>query len=992
MRQYRASPIARFPTMSMANPMLTMKGLAMLAALSLATENHCRAGDESCVATDSSNGRSMLNLGVRMRSKMDVTEQALAVRKSPISREENLMNFSDSTIITALSHKPKPDTSGLPGNVVITTVTLKCGEQVFAPLGQCPDACPYFTSLSDKKKSCYFVCVAADKCGSETPEERVPDKDEGVCRPCNVQGCATCAPGQEDICGKCADGYHLEAEGTCTSDAWAIWKYILGFVAVLMGFLVIWLIQLACAPITNRDGLEEGLTHRSSTKLHIPIKDEADPSEDRELWPISTNLHVQEVAGPGLLLHMNFQLASIIWANTLIVCWLCFAYMTDVQQLTIGLLPADTPPQLCYVTLAGRAQQERDMPFKVAFIAIVYVITFFGTIAYALINQRAFDSIHDESGMEDFALLLHGLPAIKGSDRGVEAELKECLQKNTGEKVVGISIAWDYGAQEDEIQDILEKDLISRDPFEQPVPDPNVYDSRGPVQQKIFGPVDKLVGGVLGLTIPDGDDDDSIDEKKVVEMLENISTTNSAFVVFETEEARDRAYETMKGKDVVAFRGGTLKLQRKFIEPKAVLWENFNVHFSQMVTRVAIGICGILVALVVYSLCFYLPFAYYQSMFKFPNEPGFVEGFIFSMLVVAGNQIMYQICALISDGAGFHFRDSAETLYVLLYVMAVLLSVIFDMSVEFYLGYHSMADAHVKTADGRSLDTLTSWQEIFESYPMQKVLGKRLFDYCFPATFTIPFLVEPMGTILAPFTIQKLLLRTHPEVRGRNAEKSVAAFAPMDLGRYGDILLNIWLVTMILFFPSGSILPILLTYVVSHLYIYCYDQYRILRCVPSFDYGSNDVDKYTQLMMIFPCSTLAACLVFKANCISEGFCFQGYSVLYVVVGAAVAHALLHLLCLKVIVPVIGSLHQHKIDKQTYAEVASKDACNWFNANPIHCLRSTFIHKDSPSCCYWVQGKEHLMRKNAEIGLFFENLKKTRSEWLEDFAAMKRAKA
>merc|ERR1719265_470732 len=139
-----------------------------------------------------------------------------------------------------------------------------------------------------------------------------------------------------------------------------------------------------------------------------------------------------------------------------------------------------------------------------------------------------------------------------------------------------------------------------------------------------------------------------------------------------------------------------------------------------------------------------------------------------------------------------------------------------------------MAEAGVETADGRNPKDLVSYQEIFESYPMQKVLGKRLFDYCFPATFLIPFLVEPVGTITAPFYIQKLLLRTHPEVRHRHAEKSVGFFAPFDLGRYGDILINLWLLVLIFFFPSGSTLPLLLTYVCSHLYIYCYDQYKIL--------------------------------------------------------------------------------------------------------------------------------------------------------------------
>mmetsp|Transcript_142074 Transcript_142074/g.250520 ORF Transcript_142074/g.250520 Transcript_142074/m.250520 type:complete len:974 (+) Transcript_142074:90-3011(+) len=949
----------------------------------------CDANDAFCAADSSSSvddtsAHSMLNLAMRKSGKVDPQEQQLTVNSTDLQGGlEAWPNLSDEINMSVFMDKPGDKHTGLPGDVVITEVTIKCGDTVFSPMGHCPEKCPFFTQVAGKNKGCFFKCVAAAQCGSEDPKTTVPDEELGVCRQCNNIGCAQCKGGKGDECVKCAKGYSLQEDGSCASDYVFVWKGIFAFVGALLIFLVIWMIQLGLAPITNKEGLEEGLAHRSSIKLHVPIKDEVSAglgsSEGREMFPISTNMHVTQVAGPGLTLHMNFQMASIMWCNTLIVVWLLFVYMTDPRQLTIGLLPAETPPQLCAVTMQGRSLQEDQMPFKVAFIITVYIITFVGSIAYGALNKRIFENIEDESGMEDFAAIVHGLPPIKGSDRDVEKDLKECLEKATGEKVVGVSIAWNYADKADTVEDLLDKDLISREDGEQPTPDPNVYDGRPDIQKKIFGPVDTLVGGVLGLTIPDEEEEQAVDSKEVVGMLENMNTTGSAFVVFTTEASRDKAVETMKTQDVVAFKGGVLKLKKEVFDPKVVLWENFNVSWSTLTFRMAVGIVAILVSLVVYSVCFYLPFAYYQSMFKFPNEPGAMEGLLFSMLVVAGNQIMYQICAAISDGAGFRFRDSAEALYVALYVLAVLLSVIFDMSVEFYLGYHSMADADVKTADGRSLAEMTHWQEIFESYPMQKVLGKRLFDYCFPATFTIPFLVEPIGTIVAPFTIQRWLLRTHPEVRGRNAEKSVEPFAPMDMGRYGDILLNLLLVCLIFFFPSGQILPILLTYTVSHAYIYCYDQYRILRCVPAFDYGSEEVDKYTQYMMILPCSTLAACIVFKLNCISENFCVEGWTLARLMSLAFFGHALLHLILLKTIVPIVGALHAHAQTEETYADCAAQEPCTWFNANPIHCLRSKYIQQDSPSCCYYVQGKEHLIRKNPAIGIYFEDRRKTKAE-------------
>merc|ERR1719231_137038 len=122
---------------------------------------------------------------------------------------------------------------------------------------------------------------------------------------------------------------------------------------------------------------------------------------------------------------------------------------------------------------------------------------------------------------------------------------------------------------------------------------------------------------------------------------------------------------------------------------------------------------------------------------------------------------------------------------------------------EGYLALEAAIASNAHTADGRVIADMQKngdYQEIFESYPMQKAVGDRLFAYCFPATFLIPFLMEPIFAIFVPYYICKLLLRTHPECRGREAEKSMDFFAPMDTGRYGDLLLNLMLSVLIVFF------------------------------------------------------------------------------------------------------------------------------------------------------------------------------------------------
>merc|ERR1740121_2332630 len=172
---------------------------------------------------------------------------------------------------------------------------------------------------------------------------------------------------------------------------------------------------------------------------------------------------------------------------------------------------------------------------------------------------------------------------------------------------------------------------------------------------------------------------------------------------------------------------------------------------------------------------------------------------------------------------------------------------------EFSLGYAAMVAAGVHTADGRLLGDLTSYKEIFESYPMQKALGKRLYDYCFPSTFFLPFIFEPIFSIYVPYHIMKLLLRSHAGVRGREAEKSLDFFCPMDLARYGDLVLNVILASLIFFYPAGEMLKLFLALIISHGYVYVLDKYRVLRAVPGFCFAGSSADICAQAILAIPC-------------------------------------------------------------------------------------------------------------------------------------------
>jgi len=261
---------------------------------------------------------------------------------------------------------------------------------------------------------------------------------------------------------------------------------------------------------------------------------------------------------------------------------------------------------------------------------------------------------------------------------------------------------------------------------------------------------------------------------------------------------------------------------------------------------------------------------------------------------------------------------------------------------------------------------------------MQKAVGTRLFEYCFPSTFFIPFLMEPIFGILLPYQICKLLLRTHPECKGREAELSLQIFAPMDMARYGDLLLDFLLCVLIVFFPPGTFLKMMLALVVCHSGVYVYDQYRILRSVPAFDYGSDIIDRLVQILMGLPTAFLAGGVVYKCAGLPElglPIWLEGGYLLIAMIIAFGLTLIIHVFLIKIVVPMFDKSFQkradHQVSETKYSKSAASMASTWFSENAVHCLRSKYVYKHDPPCLFNTAGKQHLIKKNEKCGVHFE---------------------
>merc|ERR1719401_2564365 len=125
---------------------------------------------------------------------------------------------------------------------------------------------------------------------------------------------------------------------------------------------------------------------------------------------------------------------------------------------------------------------------------------------------------------------------------------------------------------------------------------------------------------------------------------------------------------------------------------------------------------------------------------------------------------------------------------MIMYTTACSLQVLLDIVVTWFIAWEISLGMNFRTEEGTKLEEVGEFTDQFESYAMQRRLAENAFDYAFPSTFLIPFVIEPLITIALPLRLGILFVRSHPEVVGKTAEEWLSAI-PFDMGRYADLLL-----------------------------------------------------------------------------------------------------------------------------------------------------------------------------------------------------------
>ncbi|CAJ1341936.1 unnamed protein product [Effrenium voratum] len=887
----------------------------------------------------------------------------------------------------------------------------KCEEDARAPADPteaCPTSCPFSAELANPEKFCHFKCVTAKECGTgdlmhnQTIPERKKVKENPYCRFCEVEACAECVasnPGDGvvvETCKKCMLGYTLTEDGKeCESHGDDVFIGIAA-VGVFFGIVgLIWYLIVLSKPVVNEDGVKYAM---ESQKRMMVTQDHH--GEEGQPYPFGTNLMSTTVAGPGTTALFSFQGAVMLWGAIVIGIWLGFVCFVSKDLLFLGNRPATTPRQLCEVVAWGRQRQMELIWTKVSWIASAYVLGTVGAIVYGMRMATYFKKFDSErSTLSDYVAVLDGVPRMKGDQ--VEADLKKVIKDLVGaelaEEVVAVSVGWDFSAHRAQVAHFIDEQIA---PFHEANGEPlHIPEGAGDELSGFAGAITKKVLDKWHIHL-DGHGHE-FTEEDLKKTLQEMETAPVSYVIFMTEGARDKAVEAaqagVKVQDVVC------TLRPETYEPEALFWHNLHVTPEGRGGKYMSASVNILLVCLAWTVLLYLPYAHYMATFSYANgdEPSFLAESVFIGLVVGAQTGLFVASSLGADFCQCHYEDQKHKVYIVFYNAALILNLIMDIVLQGYLSYLQMVGVGARVADGRLLGSLSSFQEIFESYPMQKSVGKLLFKYCWPCTFLVPFIAEPFVAQLGPYHIGTLLIRSNVRVRGENAERALE-LSEMEQGRYADVIFNLILVACIPFIAPAYMLMTYGTFMISHIYIYFYDHWKTLRWARKFYFSSDEVHWFGQQLLCLPLGLLASALVFKVNQMSGGVhgglgagVLKGQTLGLAMCGAFVAHVVIHLTLLNLVVKPCREDSEKEENKTPFSEVAKQEAATHLSTNPIQCLRSKYILKEEPPLSPFMLGKEQIMVPNEKLGAFYNGAKelqakeKRKSQYSQEMAGRRR---
>jgi len=899
------------------------------------------------------------------------------------------------------------------GNLTTKNEPVKCTDYLYRHPNtiECPEACPFLRMEPDGV--CKFKCVPADQCGADDPLKSFPDRDAMQCGPCTVAACQACGTSSRS-CGVCQDGYSLD-DGVCYDKSRWFWRsfYFLCFLGVV--YVMMYVVLLFLRPITNKEVCNQALSFRTSSRMHNPATGDEYPL-------IRTDVCNSYVAGVGVMLHFSWQWWTMIFSLAVSVSLLAigtyFGKRPDILKHTMEKGYFDS----CNLKVADQKGQIAKMEF---FYFVLVLVIYISSTAFAFwfaVRQRRLGAkvAAETTTMQDYVLLASGLPKMSGTMK-VEELLTEAFKKaleGVEAEVVGVSPCWDFriikGSVEEQVTfeiETLETEtearmieagredispLRSANTSARGSPRDSVrrrmLDSEGPISKE-FRRLDEYLG--IGGDVDVDNDDIKPEDRKpraLKAMVEALYTTGQAYVVLRTEAQRNRALTHLQENPPKVF-DKEITVVAEDSEPETILWSNLGTKSGEIVSNIIVGCVLLVIAVFLLDIIFYFPsVAYLISVSNVVGQTdGGLQGTILGLLVCACNQIVYFLIGLIADRCGFRSIDDHQRFYVVGYTASVFINTLIDLCVVMLLAQgYTMEQAITSQI---SSDSSMSVKSIAENPAVQMTVYLKFAEYIFPSCLLIPFLAEPLLSQFV-FLLKKWIVRSRPDVSVQQAEIQLAC-PPFDLARYGDILINVMLCCGTLAFTYRDLYILWVCLFVSLVWIYCWDKYRFLRVSSRSVFVSQALDITAHYLSSVPCAICAACLVFRLygmkdiegnQFLSKWFHVKDWveseaekvgrivnrdTIMLVISAVIVLHIYVHTWALKNLVPRWTDVHDKHDEEVDYQTTSEHIPCNWFNANPIHVLRSKYMFEHKSPVVAYVVGREYLLQPVPELGCYYD---------------------
>lgn len=868
-----------------------------------------------------------------------------------------------------------------------------CGEDFPAPhedeIVVCPSACPLL--VQDLDQLCSFKCITKEECleGTNMPVAFV-NEDTHTCEACMVPGCHRCG-GNAKSCAECKTGFDVVDE-ECVPHSRFAWRCVYIALAVIALFIVVYVICLACRPVTHEKALEQGLEYRSESKPRSDL-------EGHPVYPITTNLCNDFVTGVGVMLHFRFEKFWLYWSMA--ICFILWVIPLYHTRLGNGADVLSMPPHhedalSACADLTGKEKEEIE-DIRIQFMyttGAIYVLSTVACIWFAIRQRRLYKEETDEmSSMADFALLAHGLPIETGKER-LEEQYKKYFEETFGtDTVVGVSICWNYFSRLDEVQKCTEADACLLE-TEAERAERAAHAERGECtadarRNCCLDPQMRCLDGIFwGTPCGDAGQEDTAPTKPVKELLDELPCSGKAFVVLKTEATLVRALKTKLPK----YKGEhEVWIEHYRCDAHTINFQYFDITREDRYRRIIIGFFVLLAIILFWTVCFYGPYAWYLLSYSGVagmSQGDFIQGTLLGLVITVGNQIVYYACVEIAERAHFRNRDNRDFFEVMFYTFAVFLNTVFDIWLVWVMSTSYIQDSKVDA------------QAITRNPTMQQALYVQFMGYLYPGTLLIPFLLEPLPLAIAPYYLGCWLVRSRRTKVSRRDAEGCLMCCPMDLNRYGDILVNVVLVVMCFFLTSLELWWIFFQLAISNAFIYIWDDYRFLRQCCETHFNTQRMDIVGHYLAAVPNALLAAAFVFKLYggqaMVATWDRHEFFAVRAVWVSAGLAfvvHLVAHCLFLKYGVPrIVPPTQEREKNEVPYEKVAEEIACNYFNTNPVHCLRSRHVYGhtggDDPPFVPFEVGKYYLQKKNPKIAAYYEATKYQQEEsFVQDLGAV-----